>query len=245
MKLLKEDEANKESKIQQLKSEQDRQKKLIDRLFNPRDCAEAKFTGIYDILIPKFSSQPVKVACDALTRGGGWTIILSRLDGSVDFYRNWTEYQKGFGDLNGEFFLGLDKIHALTADRNQELLVILEDFDGDERYETYDAFAIGNEDRLYELHTLGKANGTAGDSLSRHLHMNFSTFDHGGRSGRKCAVDFTGAWWYNNCHVSHLTGKYNNDAFGQGVNWEAFRGFSYSLKKATMMIRPKRQASTI
>ncbi|KAM8718056.1 hypothetical protein ACLKA7_004716 [Drosophila subpalustris] len=193
---MKEDGVDKESNIQQLKSEQERQGNLIDR----RDCAEAKFTGIYDILIPKFSSQPVKVACDALTRGG---------------------------------------------DRNQELLVILEDFEGEERYETYDAFAIGNENRLYELHTLGKANGTAGDSLSRHRHMNFSTFDHGGRSGRKCAVDFTGAWWYNNCHVSHLTGKYNNDDFGKGVNWEAFRGFSYSLKKATMMIRPKRQASTI
>jgi len=61
------------------------------------------------------------VACDAKTQGGGWTKILSRMDGSVDFYRNWNTYKNGFGDLDGEFFLGLDKIHALTAEFSQHL----------------------------------------------------------------------------------------------------------------------------
>ncbi|KAH8403208.1 hypothetical protein KR222_007809, partial [Zaprionus bogoriensis] len=110
-------------------------------------------------------------------QGGGWLIILNRMDGSVDFNRNWNVYKKGFGELDGEFFLGLDIVHALTAYRSQELLVLLEDFDGDARYEKYEKFAIGNEAELYALHTLGSFSGSAGDALSIHHGMNFSTFD--------------------------------------------------------------------
>ena len=42
-----------------------------------------------------------------------------RLDGLVDFYRGWDDYKRGFGNLNGEFWLGLDKIHRLTRERSR------------------------------------------------------------------------------------------------------------------------------
>ncbi|XP_034473416.1 microfibril-associated glycoprotein 4-like [Drosophila innubila] len=245
-------EPNNQLNNQTLRSEQERQGKLLEELvqesnkhsswFNPHNCSEAKLSGTFEAHLAKFSSQPFKVACDANTKGGGWTILLRRMDGSVNFYRTWTEYKEGFGDLNGEFFLGLDKIHALTADTNQELLVVLEDRQGNETYELYESFAIGDEDQQYVLHTLGEASGTAGDSLSAHLDMKFSTFDRDNDTWEKdnCAVLTTGAWWYSKCHFSNLAGTYNDDSNQKGVNWFHFKGHDYSLKRAVMMIRPKK-----
>lgn len=98
--------------------------------------------------------------------------------------------------------MGLEKIHVMTADQTQELLVLLEDFEGQTRFEKYDKFAIGDELESYTLHTLGKASGTAGDSLRLHQGCKFSTFDRDNDPdlGRNCAVLYTGAWWYKSCH---------------------------------------------
>lgn len=51
------------------------------------------------------------------TDGGGWTMFQHRLDGLVDFYWEWDDSKKGFGPLNRDFWLGLDKIHRLTSQK--------------------------------------------------------------------------------------------------------------------------------
>lgn len=59
------------------------------------------------------------VLCDMKTRGGGWTYFLNRFDGTQDFYLNWSEYKNGFGNLAGEFWLGLDNLFELTGNKKK------------------------------------------------------------------------------------------------------------------------------
>lgn len=80
-----------------------------------------------------------------------------RLDGSVDFYRAWNDYKRGFGNLNGEFWLGLDKIHRLTKERCR-LHVDLEDINGNTAYAEYDFFGVASERSKYRL-SLGSYSG--------------------------------------------------------------------------------------
>ena len=102
--------------------------------------------------------------CDMTTDGGGWTVFQRRLDGSVDFYRDWASYKKGFGNLNGEFWLGNDNLHRLTAADDVMLRVDLEDFEGDIRYAEYTTFKVADEGDKYRL-LIGGYKGTAGNAL--------------------------------------------------------------------------------
>ena len=71
---------------------------------------------------------PMTVYC-IFDTSGAWTVIQRRFNGSVNFYRNWDAYKKGFGMSNGEYWLGNDVIHALTHSGNHKLKVILKDFE--------------------------------------------------------------------------------------------------------------------
>ena len=79
-------------------------------------------SGVYTI---RPSKQAFKVYCDMSTDNGGWTVFQRRKDGSVDFYRNWDQYVNGFGNLNGEIWLGLRHINEITALSSSTLRVDL------------------------------------------------------------------------------------------------------------------------
>ena len=79
--------------------------------------------------------------------------------------------------------------------------------------------------------------------LSFHSGMQFSTKDQDNDiDGGSCAVTYKGAWWYKHCHHSNLNGEYLgglHDTFADGINWEKFRGYHYSLKRSEMKLRPQ------
>ena len=125
-----------------------------------KNCAELfksgkSTSGVY--AIDPDGSGAFDVYCDQTTAGGGWTVFQKRLDGSVSFYRGWTDYKNGFGDLNGEFWLGLDKIHRLTKTKKR-LRVDLIDTRGNTAYAEYDMFAVTSERTKYKL-SLGTYSG--------------------------------------------------------------------------------------
>ncbi|XP_071162440.1 ryncolin-1-like [Mytilus edulis] len=172
------------------------------------------------------------------TDGGGWTGFQRRQDGKVDFYRGWSEYVKGFGDVNTEFWLGNDNLHDLTSQGSYELRVDLEDFNGDKAYAKYSTFNIGDQSTNYIL-TVNGYSGTAGDALKFHDKQAFSTKDKDNDSydSGNCAEIWKGAWWYSSCHHSNLNGLYvGNKQDNKGMRWMQWQK-SLSMKTTSMMIR--------
>ena len=92
-------------------------------------------------------------------------MLQRRVDGSIDFYRGWTDYKSGFGNLSSEFWLGNDNLHRIAATGNMTLRVDLEDFDGNVVFAEYSIFKVADASDKYRL-LIGGYNGTAGDSMA-------------------------------------------------------------------------------
>ena len=92
-----------------------------------------------------------KVWCD-MQNGGGWTVFQRRKDGSEDFSRDWSDYKTGFGNLSGEFWLGLDKIHRLSRSGQTVLKIDLMDFDNTTAYAEYKSFYVATETENYKIY---------------------------------------------------------------------------------------------
>ncbi|KAJ3641837.1 hypothetical protein Zmor_028309 [Zophobas morio] len=217
----------------------------------PIDCKDVQergynVSGIYRIQ-PKLSNDSFLVWCNMLTRGGGWVSVLDRVDGSVNFKLNWTDYKTGFGTLTGEHWLGLDHLYELTNSQRNELLIELVDWDMKNASALYDDFKIGNESTGYVVQSLGDYTGDAGDSFKHHIGIKFSALDRDQDENddkESCAVYFETGWWFRNCYYTLLTGRYVKPKpgvdyrFKSTLKWSDFHGYNYSLKAANMLIRP-------
>ena len=182
----------------------------------------------------------VDVRCDMVTDGGGWIVFQRRIDATVDFYRNWNDYKNGFGDLNGNFWLGLEKIHRLASPgRGAILRIDLKHIDDPTQLTSaeYSTFEVTGESDGYRLKCSGHS-GPLGDSLTYHSNRKFSTIDRDQDSNSgSCADSHKGGWWYGSCIYSNLNGRYppNNGNNGEYMSWIAisskYGGITFSEMK--------------
>ncbi|XP_059140063.1 ficolin-2-like [Physella acuta] len=177
------------------------------------------------------------VMCDTVTDGGGWTIFQRRVSGTVDFYRNWTEYKNGFGNFSsGNFYLGNENIYLITSKRQHELRVDLTTVDGVSYFAKYSNFSITSEADGYRLQVSGYS-GTAGDGLVYHNLMKFTTYDQDNDLyGDNCASVYHGAWWYQSCYYSNLNGEWGSTTV-TGINWNFANGVGYHFPLTEMKFR--------
>ncbi|TRY83133.1 hypothetical protein DNTS_020650 [Danionella cerebrum] len=226
-----------------------------------KDCSELydrlkPSSGFYRIK-PKQSLEPFLVYCD-MEDGGGWTVIQKRINGKIDFNRNWEDYKSGFGNFQSskdEFWLGNDHSHILLSDGDNVVKIDLMDWNGVKSYAFYENFRVSDENDNYRLH-YGMYSGQAGDALSggsnmveqwsaSHNGMQFSTQDkdHDRYLQGSCALENKGGWWYNRCHAANLNGRYYRGGeykanYDNGVVWGTWKGLWYSLRRTAMKLRP-------
>ncbi|XP_076272694.1 ficolin-3-like isoform X2 [Rhynchophorus ferrugineus] len=201
-------------------------------------------SGIY-LVKPDVNKPAFMAFCDMGTQNGGWLIIHNRYHGTQDFNLGWQDYKNGFGNIAGEYWLGLEKLYQLTGNQINELLIELVDNTKIRTFAHYSFFSIGSEEEGYALKVLGGYQGTAGDSFIYHAGSKFSTKDKDQDSWLEgnCAQSHGGGWWYKSCDKSNLNGKYlpgdlPEQLLYQGMYWGEFRGPQVGLLQARMMIRP-------
>jgi hypothetical protein len=95
----------------------------------------------------------------------------------VNFNRTWDDYKRGFGDLYGDFWLGLDHLHHLTSqDKRYSLHIYINNGDGKNYEATYSDFKVGSEQDMYRL-SIGAYKGSISDQMSSSGWMPFTTRD--------------------------------------------------------------------
>ncbi|XP_066513461.1 angiopoietin-related protein 4-like isoform X1 [Hoplias malabaricus] len=206
-------------------------------------------SGIYSVQPPDANS--LQVYCEITAAEGGWTVIQRRMDGSVDFDQLWDAYRNGFGHLDGEFWLGLEKIYSLTKGQVYILKILMTDWRDEQQMVKYH-FRLDGEDSDFTLRIMAPPAGHLESALSSESVLAFSTRDkdHDQKSDLNCAKQLTGGWWFSNCGKSNLNGRYFVSAppkqrhqRKQGIFWKTWRGRYYPLKSSMMMITPAKTES--
>uniref|UniRef100_A0A8C5D073 Angiopoietin-related protein 4-like n=1 Tax=Gouania willdenowi TaxID=441366 RepID=A0A8C5D073_GOUWI len=201
---------------------------IHDREGLAKDCHELfvrgqRLSGVYTIQ-PE-SSHPFDVLCE-MTSDGAWTIIQKRHDGSQNFNQKWDEYKNGFGSLNGEFWLGLEKIHSLSK-----------------QGPSYQ-FHLDGEEQKFALHLQKASPSLLQEKMAAGIPFSTSDRDNDLAADTNCAAMHSGGWWFSGCGESNLNGRYPRRKHqtrrqSKSMFWLSMEGQRSSLRTSVLKIAPK------
>ncbi|XP_005113520.2 techylectin-5B [Aplysia californica] len=202
----------------------------------PKPCAGVQGPGPRPVVV---LSSGMKVVCDTQTDNGGWVVFQRRASADVDFYRRWEDYKNGFGNLSGNFWLGLEKVHQLTSQGRYEMRIDMT-FEGKDYYASYKNFSLSGESENYKIYISGFS-GNVEDNLDFHNGSMFSTKDRDNDHdyAQHCAEQFHGGWWYHvGCFHACLNGEWGSTVRAKGLHWVHLTGYTASVSLSEMKIRP-------
>eukprot|EP00794_Sanderia_malayensis_P015394 gene15394-biopygen12817 len=206
-------------------------------------------SGIINLRWANGSALPVY--CDMTTDGGGWIVFQKRHNSSVNFQRDWITYENGFGDLAGNFWLGLKALHCLLTTTKTNgggkwmLRVDLKSSDGDQGYAKYTDFSIASAQENYKL-TYGTYSGNVGDAMLHSKGSAFSTYgkDNDRSELHNCAQNHAGGWWYSSCFDAMLNNRYPGTGTTQigpansdFMSWKLWKGRFGNIVFSEMKIK--------
>ena len=190
-----------------------------------------------------FSSAPPVIIAPGLEQKDGWIIIQRRVDASVSFERSWNEYVAGFGDVNGNFWLGLDAIHDLTTAQPMRLQIDVVPCNIPAISIPYQQIYVGDAASEYRLTITSDTPGddTLYNSFNFHSGSKFSTYDNDNDAigSLHCAAQNRAGWWFSACHRLHLNGVYGGASRMENYNMRMeYLGNNYEpIQTVTMKIR--------
>ncbi|XP_076458642.1 ficolin-1-like [Babylonia areolata] len=183
-----------------------------------------KRDGVYWVH-PSASPSPFQVYCRMIKRPR--TYVMNRVYNDVNFTRGWRDYMQGFGDLTADFWLGLDKLHVLTASHHYELRFRVRLRTDTNLFQFYEQAQVNGAAHNYSL-ILHSTKGDLGDCLTPANGSSFSTpdRDNDDNSDVHCAQRHMAGFWFHgqDCTLCNPTGPLlqPEDEQREGIPAEVF-----------------------
>ena len=164
---------------------------------------------------------------------GGWTRIMNRVDKTNAFNKSWSDYKYGFGDINGNHWLGFNSINKILL--TGDFMARFEFENSQFYYFEVDLIKIGSESQNFIL-TLGQVTSyTIKTNLAYNNGCEFHTFDHNPGSSN-CPIQYQAGWWFNQCYCfcstcAPLTNEGHFAVNCDGTKWKNFNKFKIFIKR--------------